>query len=115
MKTYTHARLGALAAILIFTLMSISWVLGTPASSLGPPRSTPIAITTNNVLVSVNPDTNTISVFDASSTTPTKLAEIVVGREPSSVALSPDGQLAYVANAFDGTISIVDLVQQMQV
>jgi len=33
-----------------------------------------------------------------------------VGRLPSAVALSPDGRTAYVADALDGTISVIDVV-----
>ena len=35
--------------------------------------------------------------------------EVAVGREPSGVALTPDGAQAYVANTVDGTVSVVKI------
>src|SRR5262249_47992094 len=79
-------------------------------TSVGPRQSSPVALSRDNqTLINVNPDANTISVFDVTSDTPVKRQEIGVGFEPSSVAIHPDGNRAYVANAFDGTVSIVDL------
>ena len=89
--------------------------LGTLPTQAVPNRSTPIAISASSLLVSVNPDTNTITVFDASAATPVKLGEVTVGREPSSVAISPDGTTAFVANAADGTVSVVDLATRAQI
>ena len=37
------------------------------------------------------------------------ITSITVGRGPVDVAVSPDGQVAYVANQIDGTLSVVDL------
>ncbi len=37
------------------------------------------------------------------------LAEVPVGKEPRFVALSPDDTRAYVTNAVDGTMSVIDL------
>src|SRR6185436_8895108 len=37
------------------------------------------------------------------------IAEVNVGQEPRSVALSPDDKRAYVTNAVDGTLSTIDL------
>src|SRR5207253_10059853 len=45
---------------------------------------------------------STLSLHDA-------LPIFAVGRDPSSVAIHPDGTKAYVANSFDGTVSIVNL------
>jgi len=79
-------------------------------TSLGPRQSSPIALTDDDrFLVNVNPDANTITVFDVSSDQPEKLDEIEVGRDPSSVAIAPDGNRAFIANAFDGTISVIRL------
>jgi DNA-binding beta-propeller fold protein YncE len=69
-----------------------------------------LALTADDrTLVNVNPESNTVTVFDVSSDQPAKLAEIPVGRDPSSVAISPGGERAYVTNAFDGTLSVVQL------
>ena len=37
------------------------------------------------------------------------LAEIPVGREPRFVAIAPNDSRAYVTNAVDGTMSVIDL------
>jgi YVTN family beta-propeller protein len=82
------------------------------ATSLGPRQSSPIAITDNDrFVVAVNPEAHTITLFRVApgSGVLSKLREIPVGREPSSLALHPDGLTVYVANAFDGTVSVVDL------
>ncbi len=89
--------------------------VGTLQLQAAPTQSSPVAISAANLLVSVNPDTNTISVFDASAPTPVKLGEVTVGREPGSVAIIPSGATAYVANAADGTVSVVDLATRAQV
>ena len=79
-------------------------------TSAGPRQSSPVALSGNNQrLINVNPESNTVSVFDVTTDTPSRRAEIGVGIDPSSVAIHPDGTRAYVANAFDGTISIVDM------
>src|SRR5262249_9640404 len=39
-------------------------------------------------------------------------ARIPVGRNPRSVALSPDGTALYVANRLDGTISVIDTARR---
>src|SRR5262245_33448424 len=121
-------------------------------TSPGPRQSSPIALTVDDSkLVNVNPEANTISVFDTSSSVLVKLGEVKVGRDPESVAIQANlrrddddddeqatvvlrsenddgddddqgdddddqgdgrsGTLAYVANAFDGTVSVVNLKQ----
>jgi YVTN family beta-propeller protein len=75
----------------------------------GPVQSSPIALScSNQILVNVNSDSDSISVFDATTTVSHRLGEVPVGREPVSVTLC-DSRTAYVANARDGTISVVDL------
>ena len=76
----------------------------------GPRQSSPVALAGDDrTLVNVNPESNTVTVFDVSSDQPDKLAEIRVGTDPSSVAIDPNGVRAFVTNAFDGTLSIVRL------
>src|SRR5262245_30604902 len=83
---------------------------GEALTSAGPRQSSAVALTADdNTLVNVNPESNTVTVFSVSSDTPTKLAEIPVGRDPSSVAIAPGGERAYVTNALDGTLSVVRL------
>ena len=82
----------------------------TSVTSTGPRQSSPVALSENNqTLINVNPESNSVSVFTVSTDTPFKRAEISVGIDPSSVAIHPDGTKAYVANAFDGTVSIVNM------
>jgi YVTN family beta-propeller protein len=79
-------------------------------TSLGPRQSSPVALSGNNqILINVNPESNSVSVFDVTADTPRKVAEVGVGVDPSSVAIHPDGTRAYVANSYDGTVSIIDL------
>ena len=83
----------------------------TPTNSAqGPRQSSTIAISVDaKALVTVNPENDSISVFDASSGTPAKLRDITVGTQPRSVAVTSDGRKAYVANTGSGTVSIVTL------
>ncbi len=75
----------------------------------GPSQSSSIALSTDNqLLFNVNPEANSVSVFNASVTPPTKLAEVAVGRDPLSVANQPNFAKAYVANAADGTVSVIN-------
>ncbi len=75
-----------------------------------PTNSSHIAITSNNQFVwSVNPDNNSVSVFDASNpNTLTRLAEIPVGENPWCVAITPDDAKVYVTNQGSGTVSVID-------
>ncbi len=78
--------------------------------STAPRQSSPVALTSDDLkLINVNPEANTITIFDVSTDNPVKLAEVNVGRDPSSVAVHPDGVRAFVANSFDGTVSVVNL------
>src|SRR5262245_23989208 len=103
-------RLFALRALSVVGAMAV----GVWQTQAAPTQSSPIAISASNVLVGVNPDANSVSIFDASPATPVKLAEVAVGRDPSSVAITPNGQRAFVANAADGTVSILDLTTRQQ-
>ncbi|MBI1826738.1 MAG: hypothetical protein HYR83_10195 [Planctomycetes bacterium] len=80
----------------------------TQRATRGPLQSSPIAVSCDgSLLINVNPENNSISVFDATQSMPVKLGEISVGRDPRSVAVL--GRTAYIANSFDGTMSVVDL------
>lgn len=76
----------------------------------GPTKSGPLALNADSsVLASVNTDNDSVSFIDVSEDKNQKLVEVPVGKEPSGVALSPDGTTAYVANTLDGTVSVVKL------
>ena len=66
-------------------------------------RSSTIAISQDDsVLVLVNQDHGSISIFDPS--TLARTAVVATGREPCSVVLHPDGDTAFVANRADATV-----------
>ncbi len=78
------------------------------ASAAGPTQSSPIAVSSNGRFVWVaNPDTDSVSVIDATNDANQKVAEIAVGDEPNNLALSASGR-AYVANTITGTVSVID-------
>jgi len=81
-----------------------------PRSFSGPTSSQPLALSADGELLAVaNPDNNTVTFFDTSRPVPQLLEEVKAGREPSGVALAPDGKEAYVANTVDGTVSVFKL------
>ncbi|MFN7924175.1 MAG: beta-propeller fold lactonase family protein [Bryobacteraceae bacterium] len=72
--------------------------------------SQPLALSADGgTLVSVNPDNDTISVFNVEGDRNTRIGEISVGQEPNGVAVSPDGKWAYVANTVTGSVSVVSI------
>jgi YVTN family beta-propeller protein len=73
-----------------------------------PTTSSPIAISRNDRLIwVVNPSDDSVSVLRPD--TNTRLAKISVGDEPESLALTPDGRYAYVANAAGSSVSVVQI------
>src|ERR1044071_7627367 len=102
-----HVRnciLSALGALLIpsFPQLARAQVYGRATFS------SPIAISANDRLIwVVNPADDSVSVIRPDSNT--RITKIAVGDEPQSVALTPDGQYAYVANAAAGTVSIIQI------
>ena len=79
------------------------------AQSWGRPTySSPIAVSLNDKLIwVVNPSDDSVSVIRPD--TFQLLAKIAVGDEPQSIALTPDGQYAYVANAAAGTVTAIKI------
>ena len=68
--------------------------------------SSPIAISQNDKLIwVVNPSDNSVSVIRPDNNT--RLAKIAVGTEPQSIALAPNGQYAWLANAAAGTVTAI--------
>ncbi len=64
----------------------------------------------NRTLVAANTFNNSISIISLPAAK--LVAEISVGNDPRSVALTVDGLRAVTANRADGTLSVVDLVTQ---
>jgi YVTN family beta-propeller protein len=74
-----------------------------------PTRSSPIAITSDDQFVwSVNPENNSVSVFNVAVNPSQKVAEVHVGIEPWCVAITPDNAKVYVANMASGTVSVIN-------
>jgi YVTN family beta-propeller protein len=71
------------------------------------PRFVTLVVFTS-VIVLLTARTRT-RVFNAMTTPPSKMAEIPVGLDPESVAINPSAPRAYVANAYSGTVSVIDL------
>ena len=61
-------------------------------------------------LVSVNHNSNTVSIIDAISMF--EVERIRVGEGPTSVVVDPSGFRAYIMNTLSSTISVVDLTQR---
>jgi YVTN family beta-propeller protein len=75
-----------------------------------PSSSSPIAISEDDsLLVVVNNLDDSVSVFNVASDANTRVAQIEVGDEPRTVAISPDKQWAYVTNQGSGTVSVINL------
>lgn len=86
------------------------WASDEPATrTLAHTHTSPIAVSADDKRVwSVNPDNDTVSVFDVEHDANRKVAEIKVGKEPWCVVLTPDGEKAYVTNMAAGTVSVID-------
>ncbi|HYN88241.1 MAG TPA: YncE family protein, partial [Ardenticatenaceae bacterium] len=81
---------------------------GVEAVFAGPTTSSPIVLSQDkNFIWSVNPDDDSVSVI--STRTDTEIERIQVGNEPQSVAVDPNNRFAYVANAAENTVSIIDI------
>jgi YVTN family beta-propeller protein len=50
-----------------------------------------------------------VYVIDLKASPPAILGTVTVGKQPSGMAISPDGRLALVANRADGTISVLSI------
>lgn len=99
----------------LFTVILKTPLLATAqdtSSSVTPKFSSSlIAITSDGaLLLTVNPDSNSLTLVDTASGM--VLKEILVGVDPRSVAVHPDGDIALVANHGSDTISIIDLTSQ---
>ena len=78
------------------------------ARSPGSTHSGPIAVSPDDRSVwVVNPDVNTVTRFEVTSTLLRKVAEIPVGLEPRNLAISPNGRFVFVSNTASGTVSVI--------
>lgn len=114
---HAYARSGAFVATLTVFDGEYTAVASATVTVLAPPttgrptRSGPLALdSSSSELWVVNPDSNSVSVVALGPGTP--VAEIPVGREPRSVALSNDGARAFVACADDDAVWVIDRRQR---
>jgi len=76
------------------------------SSSAGPTNSSAIAISANDQFIwAVNQDVNAVSVFGVANDVYQYVAQIPVGNEPRTVALTPN--YAFVSNMVDDTVSVI--------
>jgi YVTN family beta-propeller protein len=79
--------------------------------------SSPIAISDDDaLLVVVNNLNDSVTIINVAGDANKKVAEITVGDEPRTVAITPDKQRAYVTNQASASVSVIDLTsnQKMQ-
>jgi uncharacterized repeat protein (TIGR01451 family) len=89
-----------------FGLTAVSPAVTVTQIYLRPTYSSPIAISQNDRLIwVVNPSDDSVSVIRPDNNT--RLAKITVGDEPESIALTPNNQYAYVANAAGNNVTVI--------
>jgi YVTN family beta-propeller protein len=92
-------------------LVAAAALLAAPATSLAakfstPTYSSPITMSANGKLIwVVNPGGDNVAVIGTKSNR--VLKRIKVGDEPQGVAVDPNNRYAYVANAAEGTVTII--------
>ena len=113
----SDATVVALATALNRTLVSADEALARYQLLFRQSRSSSIALTGDDTrAVVVNRQKASVSVIRVRNTDGSDasqlLAEIPVGKEPRFVAIAPNDRRAYVTNAVDGTMSVIDLTAQ---
>ena len=97
----------AAAAVLLLVAVAPGHMLLQEARFGAEPRpasSSPITLSANDALVwTVNPHDDSVAVIRAD--TNRVIANLAVGDEPRSIAVSPDDRIAYVANAADASVT----------
>ncbi len=87
---------------------------GDGANTLGfAPFSSTIALSGNGGLLGVVNNAHTVTFFRVSDRA--KVAEIAVGNDASHVVFHPNNKKAYVTNAADSTVSVIDLSNMREV
>jgi YVTN family beta-propeller protein len=111
-RSSTHIRRAAVAAagVIAIALFARQAKVGAENSLRfdGPISSQNLALSADDgFLAVVNPDNNTVSLFDVRDDRNQRLAQVPVQNEPNGVTFSPDGTRVYVANTVSGTVSII--------
>jgi YVTN family beta-propeller protein len=74
-----------------------------------PTYSAPLALSKDDRYVwVVNPDNDSVSLLEVAGEANRKIAEVLVGEEPTCVAITSDGEKVYVTNRRSGTVSVID-------
>ena len=113
--TFNRRTLSSAALPVALALLAGSVYVGRRTPALAQALSTrfpgalssqPLAISADGaILVSANPDNDTVSVFDVSQDRNRLIGEVRVGSEPSGVAVVPNGSRAFIANTVSGTVT----------
>src|SRR5262249_17588336 len=75
----------------------------------GATSSQPLPLTADGEsLLVVNPDNDSVTIFNVKKDKNREIDTVNVGREPNGVAVLPGGRTAYVANTLSGTVSVID-------
>lgn len=105
-RSMAFGCLGLLCVLVLLAQHPSTATVSSSPSFNGPISSQPIALTADGAfLASVNPDANTVSLFDVRSDRNRKLLELPTQTEPWGVAWTPDGRKLYVANTISGTVT----------
>ncbi len=112
MKHRLRNGVGLLAALSIMLLLIAgalpgSALLAAPVAVFTEPTSSsPIALSADKAWVwSVNPDDDSVSVINTGADS--EVFRLRVGDEPQSVALDPNNQYVYVANAAENSLTVI--------
>ena len=73
-----------------------------------------LALVANSLVIDPNDKTKqipgkTISIIDLTTDPPKKIGEVEAGAQPSGISITPDGDLALVANRAGGTVSVLSI------
>src|SRR5262245_2258239 len=117
-RTPSRTRGSASDAAILLSLLALAGCGGGGGGSnvgvrqpvAGPRNSSTIVVTADDRrLLVVNPQADTLSVFDLVQQQPVIACELAVGADPRSVAVNGRGDRAFVTNAAAGTVSVIAL------
>lgn len=78
-----------------------------------PPQSGTLALSADDsLLITLNPEADSITAFDVTNDAPDKLWSLKVGDDPTNVAIDPLGNFAYVSLALEGKVAKIDLADK---
>lgn len=110
-------RASPVLTVLVTCLVLVAFIFPSTATTstaiLSNQPSKAIAISPNGtVLITVNPDSNTVSLIDLANDSPL-VTELPVGIDPRAVAIDPFDTHAYVANQGSDSVSVIELSTQI--